>query len=184
MANNISTLGRYTKALALVLLMALWQGSTMIEDKLNDLPIKQVPRAPDHTDQVLVSNIYPVWVKQALKAPQVIATNSAPPVSIADAFADKNALLEEKEKEKAKVKVKPVDPDFVSIFKSKFAISGISNDGVYANDTFYPQGARLTDFSMDSPVTGKSVVPVIRKITSNTVSFDIGLKKLDFVFDK
>lgn len=158
---------------ALVILAVIWQVSSHITLRMNQLPVKTAPKVDHKGPMVDPKSFYPVWVKQAVA--MTPAVDNAPLDSF---FRRQEATV-------APLAPEPPtpEPDYLAMFERQVRIDGISDNGVFINGVFVKAGAKLEAYSLLKS-DGTSLVPVLESISSNRITFRIDEQTIHFQYRK
>lgn len=152
----------------LLLLAAVWRAGESVNARFEVMPVKEAPRIDRGTIPLDAKSFYPVWVKQAAAMPQVTQDSEV------------DELFRKREEAKPEM-LKPVEPDYVEIFKASATVDGVSDNGAFVGGQFYKVGAKLHEFAIAS-ANGQTVVPVLHSIKNGKITFTIAGRTLSFVY--
>lgn len=144
-------------AIGLALRAAMW-----VQASIEELPIKQAPRVERAAVSMDAKKFYPVWVKQA----------SARPPAAVEARVDD---LFKREDDLEAARREKVAPDYEALFRQATKITGIADNGVFANGRFYKVGGRMEPLSAEG---GPSISPVVASVSAERVVFLVGSKRV------
>ena len=160
----------------LMVMAGLWKAGEAINIKLGALPVKTAPKAAQASATLDQKNFYAVWVKQISAAIPVPADDAAATDAI---FRQKPEVLPLA----PPLPTKPPEPDYRDAFKQSASITGVSDDGIFVNGSFYRIGQKLDELTIMSE-TGKPITPVLASMKGGQATFLVGKHSVVFLIGK
>ncbi len=153
----------YLYLAVLIAIGAVWGLGNMINKRLLQLPIQELPQVTAKSVTTDTKSFYPVWAKQvAAKRAEVNAGGEV------DDFFKKR-----EESKPAEVAVKPQEPDYqLTVRKSAF-LQSIADNGAVINGRFYAVGAAINELAILRP-GGAPIIPILSNVAGDKATIVVG----------
>ena len=150
-----------------------WKAGETVNLRLDTLEVHKAPRVDRNSAPIDKKSFYPVWVKQAIAKPPVVADAGG----VEQLFGNKP---DEASKAGSPEQLKPVEPDYSDAFKQAARIDGVADNGAFINGQFHKVGEKMEAFTYGAP-NEKQTVAVLESIKDGKMTFAIGKTKVVFL---
>ncbi len=157
----------YVTMLILLVLAGVFRLGATINDRLMQIPIKNVSNAAPSVVADVKREIYPVWVVQASARQTELQEGS-----VEDIFGKPQQAAQV-----AQVASAASKPSRAALFKQHFVIEGYGFNGIFVGNVFYRAGETMTELAfVDSD--GVKVTPKLLEVLNGSVAIELGGQRL------
>ncbi len=157
----------------LILIAGIFRLGDTVNQRLKQLPIKNVASAAPAVVADVKREIYPVWVVQASARQTEIHQGS-----VEDIFGKAEAAAVPGEAGQAeKALAAAPKPSRAELFQQRFVIAGYGFNGIFVGEVFYRAGESMPELAfVDSD--GVSITPKLIDAQNGSVAIDLGGQRL------
>lgn len=162
----------YVTLLVLIVIAGIFRLGDSVNERLKQIPIKNVTNASPSLISDVKREIYPVWVVQASARQTEIQQGS-----VEDIFGKAQPVIKPGESGQGEQLLAAPKPSRAELFQQRFSIAGYGFNGVFVGQVFYRAGETMPELAfVDSD--GVQITPRLIDAANGAVAIDLGGQRL------